>query len=137
MRTAPFAQFLIFLAVAVCLATPSVEGQRRHARSQEKPIVVLVERLGGRVRYTVDSKPVKTNLLVALNQGLGDRPRDYPVVALIDSQVPVDEVWEVMGTAGKAGITNLRYFVFSRDSGRMSEIKIGRPIPFSTNPPLE
>ncbi len=113
---------------------PSQEPQNRS--KNEKPVALVVEKKQGRVTYKVDSKPAKPDLLYILNQVRNQRGPDDPLVVLIDSRVPMDEISNVGGVAGKAGLKNLRFFVFNRETDRMAEIKFGPGIPFTTNPPL-
>ena len=112
-----------------------VRGQS--TRQKEKPVVILAEMVNGRIHYKVDSKPALPDFLRVLSLVEEQRGKDCPVVALIDSRAPFDEAGNIDGTAGKAQLTNIRYFVFNKADGRMAEIHYGPTIPFSTNPPIE
>ena len=104
-------------------------------RQKEKPVVILAEIVNGRIHYKVDSKPALPDFLRVLSLVEEQRGKDYPVIALIDSRASFDEVGNIDGTAGKAQLTNIRYFVFNKASGKMAEIHYGPDIPFSPNPP--
>src|SRR3954468_16986074 len=105
------------------------------ARTQQptNATVVSVERVSGRAVYKVDSQRVG-DLLSAFNGIASRQGNDHPVVVLIDPAFPISELWNVDGVAGKAQLTNLRFFVAFRDTEMMSEIKrlpairIGTPI---------
>lgn len=115
---------------ATLLFVSGLQSQNAHP----KPTTVLVEKVGGRVSYKVDSRHVD-DLLLALNQ-LADRGgTNQPVIVLVDSRLPSSEIWNIDGVAGKAQLTNLRFFVFFRDSEMMSEIKRMPPVSLSTSPP--
>lgn len=104
------------------------------------PAIVHVDKTPQGIVYKVGSKAVgstpTTDLLYALNRVRDERGPDVSVVILVDPHVPIEQLWNVEGTAGKAQLTNLHFFVLNRDTEKMSEIKWGRSIPISTNPPV-
>lgn len=119
----------------VLLFCPDLCGQQS-GTAHAKPIVILAEMAKGRVVYRVDSKPALPDLLRVLSILEGQRGRDCPVVVLLDSRVPISELGNIDGTAGKAALTNIRFFVFTHDTGRMSEIRWLPAVPYSTDPPI-
>ncbi len=62
------------------------------------------------------------------------RGADCPVVALINSNVPLRAVLDVPGEASKVGFKNIRVFAFESEQGYMSEITLGKGVPYSTAP---
>jgi len=108
---------------------------------QNTPTIVEVYKIPRGVAYRVDSKPADltatTSLLHLLALVYEKRGADAPVVVLLDPRVPIDQIWNVDGTAGKAQLTNLRYFVINRDTQKMVEIKWGSAVPYSKNPPID
>lgn len=109
---------------------PSVRAQG----TNPKPTTILAEKIGGHVSYKVDSQPVG-DLLLALNKVATRNGTNQPVTVLIDSRLPSAEIWNVDGVAGKAKLTNLRFFVFFRETEMMSEIKRMPAVPHSTSAP--
>lgn len=105
-------------AVAVILLAPRAYTQQ----ASSKASVISVERSGGRVSYKVDSQRVG-DLLLALNRIRSREGSSQPVAVLIDSTLPISEIWNVDGIAGKAQLTNVRFFIVFRESKMMSEIK--------------
>jgi len=103
-----------------------------------KPTIVMVERAGGHTVYKVDSKPVgrgpADDILHVLNGVSHQNGADHPVLVYLDSRVPIEEIWNLAGIAGKAQLNNLRYFVFFRESQTTTETKWTPPTPFTTNP---
>jgi hypothetical protein len=94
----------------------------------------MVEKNKGRLVWTVDSK-VADDPLHALAV-LGERRgHDTPVVVLLSKSVPLDMIWNVEGTAWKAQLDHLRFFLVDRELGTMRELSRGPAVPFSTNPP--
>jgi hypothetical protein len=112
-------------------------ARAQSARQEKKPVVILAEMVNGRIHYKVDSKPALPDFLRVLSLVEEQRGKDCPVVALIDSRAPFDEIGNIDGTAGKAQLTNIRYFIFNKASGKMAELHYGPDIPFSSNPPIE
>lgn len=53
---------------------------------------------------------------------------------LIPSDAPVGFLVNAVGIAQKAGFANIRMFVYSENSGRMSEVAFDAAEPFSLNP---
>jgi biopolymer transport protein ExbD len=100
----------------------------------KKPIVVMVEKNKGHLVWTVDSK-VAGDPLHALAVLAEQRGHDTPVVVLLSKEVPLDMIWNVEGTAWKAQLDRLRFFLFDRESGMMREVSRGPAVPFSSNPP--
>jgi hypothetical protein len=124
------------LIVGALFAAPILQSQRPSAGLSGKAIVVMAEGSKGHVNYRIDSQPV-TDLLLSLSRLEEQRGPRCPIVALVDPRLPIEEIWNIDGTAGKAQFTNVRFFVFFRDTGKMSEIRRLPAVPFSTSPPLE
>ena len=103
-----------------------------------KATIVMVERAEGHTVYKVDSKPVghrpTDDILHAFNEVSHQNGADHPVLVYLDSRVPIEEIWNLGGIAGKAQLNNLRYFVFFRETQTMVEIKWTPPTPFTTSP---
>ena len=107
------------------------------ARQEQKPVVILAEIVNGRIHYKVDSKPALPDILRVLSIVEEQRGKNCPVIALVDSRASFDEIGNIDGVAGKAQLTNIRYFVFNKESGKMAELHYGPDMPFSLNPPAE
>jgi hypothetical protein len=110
--------------------------ESRIARQDEKPIVIQVESMQGRPRYTIESKPAE-DLLRELGQLVRRRGEECQIVVLIDWNLPLRTVTNTELVVSKAGFRNIRSFVFGDKTGYMSEIKFGPGVPFSMNPALE
>jgi hypothetical protein len=102
----------------------------------QKPIVIMAEGTKGHVVYKVDSQPV-ADLLLSLSRLEKQRGSNCPVIALIDPRLPIDEIWTIDGTAGKAQFTKVRFFIFFNETGKMAELRQMPAVPFSTNPPRD
>lgn len=124
---------LLVLITGLLLATPVLARWRDSARTEQKPIVVSVERVKSGVRYTVDSKPV-TDLLRSLSILEQERGSNCPVVALLYPKVPIEWIGGIDGIAGKAQLSNVRVFAVFPDARKMSEIRFMPAVPYSTNP---
>jgi hypothetical protein len=130
------------LAAAAFFASSCMaqSGQNPGAIASARPTVVEVEKTQRGVAYKVDGQradlTATTNLLYLLNRVCEKRGPNAPIVVLLDPRVPIDQIGNVDGTAGKAQLNNLRYFVLDRDTQKMSEIKWGPAVPYSTNPPI-
>jgi hypothetical protein len=132
------------IAALFCGATLATLFFQATARSQgapAKPTIILVERVGGRTTYKFDSKPVghlaTDDILYALNQVAHRNGMDHPVYVYLDPRVPIEEIWNLNGIAGKAQLNNLRYFVFFRENQMMTEMKWTPFSPFTTSPPAD
>jgi hypothetical protein len=121
--------FLVRVRLYICISAlflffaPSLLPQESHP----KPTTVVVEKVGGRVTYKVDSRQVD-DLLRALNQVADRSGPNQPVNVIVDSRLPSAQIWNVDGVAGKAQLANLQFFVFFHETDMMSEI------PFSKAP---
>jgi hypothetical protein len=125
---------LVIGLTSICLFG-SQTGGRQARPAPSKPIVIIADVVNGRVVYTVDSKPALPDLLRVLNILEEQRGKDYPVVALIDARARITEFGNIDGTAGKAQLNKIRFFVFDRESRTMAEVQWLRTVPFSTDPP--
>ncbi|MGB2590171.1 MAG: hypothetical protein WBF09_18875 [Candidatus Acidiferrum sp.] len=105
-----------------------------------KPTVVQADKTARGVAYKVDSKLTGSrptdDLLHALNQVADRNGVNHPVFVFVDPRLSIDEIWNVNGVAGKAQLTNVRFFIFFRENHKMTEIKWTPFVPFSTNPPV-
>jgi hypothetical protein len=124
------------LIVGMLWLLTSVRLEGAPKTDSQKPIVVMAEGTKGHVAYKVESQPV-ADLLLSLSRLEKERGPDCPVIALIDPRLPIEEIWSIDGTAGKAQFTKVRFFVFFNETGKMSELRQMPAVPFSTNPPLE
>ena len=119
-------RFYICIAAAFLFSVPSLVPQE----TRPKPTTVVVEKVGGHVTYKIDSRQVD-DLLRALNQVADRSGPNQPVNIIVDSRLPSSEIWNVDGVAGKARLTNLRFFVLFHETGMMTEIKRMPAVPFS------
>ena len=119
--------------VAAALVLLSFVMGARTQQASTKATVITVERLNGRVTYKVDSQRVG-ELLSALNKVVDREGPSRPVTVLIDPTLPISEIWNIDGVAGKAQLTNVRFFAVFRETEMMSEIRrmpairLGAPI---------
>jgi hypothetical protein len=117
------------------LVAPSVQSQKFTPGGEiPKPIVVLAERAKGHVSYKIGSQPV-TDLLLSLSRLEQQRGPKFPVIVFIDPQLPIKEILNIDGIAGKAQFTKVRFFIFFSETSMMSELRLMPALPFSTNPP--
>jgi hypothetical protein len=123
-------RFCICIVGVFLFLVPSLLPQEAHP----KPTTVVVEKVGGHVIYKVDSQKVD-DLLRALNQVADRSGPNQQLNVVVDSRLPSSEIWNVDGVAGKAQLTNLRFFVFFHETEMMSEIKRMPAVPFSMSLP--
>jgi hypothetical protein len=129
-------QFFLWLIVGLLLTATSLRSEGAAPANSQKAIVVMAEGNKGHVTYKLDSHPV-TDLLLSLSRLEEQRGPNCPVIALIDPRLPIEEIWSIDGTAGKAQFTSVRFFIFFRETRKMSEIRQMPAVPFSTSPPTE
>jgi hypothetical protein len=129
-------KFYLCLIVGLLVATTCARSEGTSSNDKQKPIVVMAEGTKGHVSYTINSQQV-TDLLLSLSRLEEQRGPNYPVIALIDPRLPIEEIWSIDGTAGKAQFTNVRFFIFFRDTDKMSELRQMPAVAFSTSPPTE
>src|SRR5438067_8493323 len=114
------------IPILACAAFAVISLLGTEARTQSgassEPIVVSVERLAGHAVYKVDSQRVGS-LLAAFNEIAQREGTAHLVAVLIESTFPISEIWNIDGVAGKAQLTNVRFFVVFRETGMMSEVK--------------
>jgi hypothetical protein len=110
--------FLYACLLLTFVFSPAAHPQDTHQRAT----TIFVEKTAGRASYEVNAKHVD-DLLLALNQIFARNGSGHPVIVLVDSRLPAAEIWNVDGVAGKAQLTNLRFFIAFRESEMMSEIK--------------
>ncbi len=103
-----------------------------------KPTIVEVDKTVGGITYKVDSKLTgskpRDDLLHALNEVADRNGVNHPIYVFVNPRLPIDEIWNVNGVAGKTQLTNVRFFFFFRENQKMTEIKWTPFVPFSTNP---
>lgn len=132
---------ILFLATTNLSSLTKQRDGNQNIKKNLEPVVIQVEKATRGVIYKVNSKPTgstsTTDLLHVLNRVNDERGPNTRIVVLMDPRVPIDQIWNVDGTAGKAQLTNLHYFVIDHDTEKMVEVKWGPAIPISTNPSLE
>jgi len=126
---------LLFAALILLMSYPA------RTTAQNGPIVVEVYKTARGTGYKVDSRTADLsqngNLLRLLGVAYEKHGPNTPVVVLLDPHVSIEQIDFVDGVAAKVPLTYLRYFRFSRQTGKMTEIKFGPTLPYSTSPPLD
>jgi biopolymer transport protein ExbD len=128
------------LVVAMCLPSLCTGYARRNFRGPQDvgPIVIRVDKTRRGVTYEVNSKPTgstaSTDILHLLAELQRQHGSNTPVLVLLDPRVPIEQIWNVNGIAGKAQLDNIHFFVLDPDTEKMLEIKWESAVPFSTNP---
>jgi hypothetical protein len=103
-----------------------------------KPIVVLVQRTKGQLTFKVHPDPAPgKDLLFAFNMLQDKLGPHYPVVAIVEDNARVSDLYPVNGTAAKAGFDNVRTFISNTGNGMMFEVNFGHAIPFSVKGPFD
>jgi hypothetical protein len=99
--------------------------------SEPLPIVVWVEPKGAGASFYVDTKDVTADPF----RGIADAyerhrgaEEQYPVVAIIDERLPISRIEQLRELIGKAGFTNVRYFLTSPGSRSIGEISFGQVV---------
>ena len=123
--------------LAALFLAPNIQPQD----IRPKPTVVQADKTARGIVYKVDSKLTGSkptdDLLHALNQVADRNGVNHPVFVFVDPRLSIDEIWNVNGVAGKAQLTNVRFFIFFSENQKMTEIKWTPFVPFSTNSPAD
>lgn len=122
------------IIVALFAATLLRSRTSDYGAKAPKPIVVMADDVNGRVIYKIDSRPT-TDLLLSLSKLEERRGPKCPVTVLINPHLPIEQIWTIDGTAGKAQLTNLRFFIFFRETGKMTEIRRMPAVTFQWSQP--
>ena len=125
------ALFSLVALIAIGTLLRATQGQSQAASCQ--PVIVQIAKIQGRVSYAIDSK-IAADPLRALGGLVQERGENCPVVVLVTWDASLKEISDLQLTASKAGFKTVRTFVVK--NGFMSEIKFGKSILFSKNPPL-
>jgi hypothetical protein len=113
-------------ALSIVLAW-AVVGYQNQGDIPKADVVLVIERASGeRYVYTCNGRPLDP-ARVATGVDPFLRKTDTgatPMFVLFGEGVPLDKVFEIGALfEGKAGLTNVRYFAFSRKTGVMLEVK--------------
>jgi hypothetical protein len=132
---------MLVLAVSFALSISGHAADSQATPEGTAPTVVEVSQTPRGVAYKVDSKQADltpaTSLLHLLALVYQKRGAKAPVVVLLDPRVPIDQIWNVDGTLGKAQLTNVRYSIVDRPTQKMVEIRWGSAMPYSKDPPID
>lgn len=127
------ASFAAVIVLSVVLSSIAPTNPDMPART-----VARIEETPHGLAFQVDSTPIGSsptnNLLYVLNHVRARGGPDASMIVLVDPQVAFADVWNFEGVADKAQLNNVRFFVLSQDSQRMTELKWGSPVPYSTSP---
>ncbi|HEV2617454.1 MAG TPA: hypothetical protein VGU63_12690 [Candidatus Acidoferrales bacterium] len=120
--------------LTVFFLAPNLQPQETHP----KPTVVQIDKTSRGVTYKVDSKLTGSkptnDLLYALNQVADRDGGNHPIFVFIDPRLPINEIWNMNGIAGKAQLTNVHFFILFSENQKITEIKWTPFVPFTTNP---
>jgi hypothetical protein len=125
--------FLVLL-----FAAPPVQRLQASQEHLQRPIVAVVKRTNGHLSIAIrpnmepGSDPLR--VLDALRRKYGAECR---VIAVVDDNARITDLYQVSGIANKAGLENIRTFIHNRNNGRMFEVTFGPAIPFSPDGPFD
>ena len=122
-----------YIWIAGALAALLLAPRAQTEQPSGKLPVLTVERSGSRLVFKVDSQRVDP--LRAFNTFATQHGLQNPVAVLVDSTIPIEEIWNIEAIASKAQLTSLRFFVVFRHHNAMSEIKRMPAVPLNT--PIE
>ncbi len=128
---------LILAAVVAVICAESIEPSSKISNSSQSldgntPVVALVQKSHGRLVISINPDPAPgTDPLTILNHRRKKLGSNHPVVAIVDDDAKISDLWQVAGTAGKAGFEKTRTFVHTRNNGAMFEVAFGPNIRFS------
>lgn len=92
-------------------------------------------RAGGRLVYDTRTYALKK---VDISRWLAEAKlregNDCQIVPIIDDNVELGAVTQIYEMAINAGFTDVHPFLYSRKTGRMAELQVGRPMKFTINP---
>jgi len=93
--------------------------------SRLKPITLWVQEANGTALYWVGKRAVGRHPLTGLEQALGPNI-DVELSVILDSNVPISEMFEIDGVLDKIPIKHVTYYVFESDHpNRMRQITWG------------
>jgi hypothetical protein len=121
------------LLLGIMIATPKLQTQD----ATPKPTTLVVDwGKHSKPVFTIDGHLVghgpEDNILSDLQQVYNQFGRAHPINVFIDSRLPFDQMDNVRGTAGKAQLDSLRFFVFFKEFSRMYEVATSRIVKYST-----
>ncbi|MFZ1684887.1 MAG: hypothetical protein WAU88_12275 [Candidatus Zixiibacteriota bacterium] len=121
------------LLLGIMFVTPKLQTQD----ATPKPTTLVVDwGKHGKPVYTIDGHLVGhealDDLLYDLAQVYNKFGRAHPINVFIDNRLPFSTIGNVEGTAGKAQLDSLRYFVFNKESGYMCEPVMEHCVKYST-----
>lgn len=123
----------LLLTLLVLLPLKSVAAEATNV----PPTTVLVDYDQGKVKYEVNSKPIRSeNILEVLGRVEKQRGQEASVGVLIDLRNSLAALSNIRGIIGKVGFLRVHYFCFTADRKMMEEIILGQQpaVPFSQNP---
>jgi hypothetical protein len=114
---------MMVLVLLAAMASGSAAGS-----GQSNHLVVVVEKVGGKLTYACDGRRLDPQRVVAgISRCLGSRSADTPTWVLLSEDVPFFEAYAMSSVLGNTmGVRPVRYFVFSRKNAVMGEITLGQ-----------
>jgi hypothetical protein len=89
------------------------------------PAVLVVDEAKGKLSYKCNGVELDPRaILSGVRKHLEPEPADQPFFVLLADSVPIGEAFTLGSIVGKIGLRNVRYFVFSRQSGVMTEVQL-------------
>jgi len=125
-------QSILLVLVIAALGLP-------HAWAEQGggPIVVMLEKTAKKSTsksvWKIDGKELNGgDFMLVLDKLIVERGRNWPVVVLFQSNVPLSEVGNITGIVGKVGFDKVKYYLFDDAKTLMTEVVTSKKsIPFS------
>lgn len=129
MKTGVIVTILFGAVATLCFADPIlVVVPNSHTKAGG---IRSIEINGNAVKYSDAYDNLATLLRAA------PAKQDTPIVVRIDENCSFVDWDSIRGLMDKIGFTQVRYFVFSKETNYMCEIKPSPAIPVSSNPPKQ
>jgi len=114
---------LLFLLASSSLLSSTAQGH-----------TLVLEFAGNKVAYAIDGVDTPLGkLLDSATDMFGKEPQSQMVI-IFDSTIALDVVLNAQGIFNKAGFQKVTLFARWKKSGKMCEVFLGTPVPFTLNP---
>ena len=95
---------------------------------------LLIESSGNKVAYALNNVETSLGKLMdAASEMLGKEPQS-PIVIIFDSNIPLEVALDAQGIFNKVGFPKVTLFARWKKTGKMCEVSLGMPVPFTINP---
>jgi hypothetical protein len=130
---------LVVLMATFCAALPANAGpgNTKKTNREKRQVLIYAHRVDGRVEFVCEGRRYSAKELdYAMGEWHIDAAKDSEVAVVLEDNMTLSDVKEVPAMALKTGFTEVRTFVYWKETGNVAEVFFGPVMRYRRDEPI-